>query len=177
MNKQQPNFFSNPANFSARPSNAMSPSMSAQYLGAGTTNTSRNHHHQMNPSQNYNAASLKQSPSYGAILSPMTPNRKIGNAHLERHSLNPATNNYMSTSTLGLNNQHKNNIAATRQNNSQMRPSSANRINEVAENPVRYLHHQNNERVKAESEMINRFEKSHGRNVEMAVPSTTSTHQ
>lgn len=25
--------------------------------------------------------------------------------------------------------------------------------------------------------MINRFEKSHGRNVEMAVPSTTSTHQ
>jgi hypothetical protein len=47
---------------------------------------------------------------------------------------------------------------------------------EVQENPVRYLHHQNNERVKAESEMINRFEKSHGRNVEMAVPSTTSTH-
>lgn len=58
-----------------------------------------------------------------------------------------------------------------------MRPSSANRGNEVPENPVRYLHHQNNERVKAESEMINRFDKSHGRNVEMAVPSTTSTHQ
>jgi hypothetical protein len=58
-----------------------------------------------------------------------------------------------------------------------MRPSSTNKCNEVAENQVRYLHHQNNERVKAESEMINRFEKSHGRNVEMAVPSTTSTHQ
>ena len=58
-----------------------------------------------------------------------------------------------------------------------IRPASANRFNEVAENPVRYLHHQNYERVKAESEMINRFEKSHGRNVEMAVPSTTSTHQ
>ena len=104
MNKAQPNFFSNPANFS-RAANAMSPSTSTQHLG-GMTNTSRNHH-QMNPSQNF--GSLKQSPSYGAILSPMTPNRKIGNAHLERHSLNPVSNNYMSTSTLGINNQYKNN--------------------------------------------------------------------
>jgi hypothetical protein len=38
--------------------------------------------------------------------------------------------------------------------------------------PVRYLHHQNNIRVKAESEMINRFDRSHGTEVEMALPTS-----
>ena len=35
---------------------------------------------------------------------------------------------------------------------------------------VRYLHHQNNDRVKCESEMIGRFDKSHGAGIQIPLP-------